>query len=97
MPYDSGMNPIARACEIVGGVSRMAAYLKVSAPTVSQWVSEKRPVPLDHCPFVEQAVGGAVTCEQLRPDKVAYFALLRSRKDQPVTPSPFLVGEGAGA
>lgn len=68
----------------------LAAHLGVSQPTVSDWATGKKRVPLDRCPYIEQFTGGAVSCEELRPDQIEYFALLRERA------AP-LVGEGANA
>lgn len=34
---------------------------------VEHWLKSKR-VPSDHCPAIERATNGAVTCEELRPD-----------------------------
>ncbi len=35
---------------------------------VSQWASGTRRVPAERCPAIERATGGAVRCEDLRPD-----------------------------
>ena len=35
---------------------------------VSLWASGVRPVPAERCPAIERATGGAVRCEDLRPD-----------------------------
>lgn len=43
---------------------------------------EKR-VPLEHCPFIQEFTGGAVTCEELRPDAAEYFALIRAQGADP--------------
>ncbi|AJE99619.1 transcriptional regulator [Pandoraea apista] len=59
---------IREACRIVGGQAVLARLLGVSPPTVNQWVSGARQVPAERCPAIEKATGGAVTCEELRPD-----------------------------
>lgn len=41
--------------------------------------SGSKPVPLDHCPLIQSFTEGEVTCEELRPDKVEYFALIRAQ------------------
>lgn len=46
----------------------LAAALGVSQGMVWQWVHGRRRVPADRCPDIEAATGGAVTCEELRPD-----------------------------
>lgn len=65
-------NPIKRARDILGGVSKMASVLGVKPPTVSQWMAASpkyaRPIPGRFCPVIERATLGAVTCEELRPD-----------------------------
>lgn len=42
----------------------------IQAPTIliSQWAYEQRQVPAERCPDIERATGGAVRCEDLRPD-----------------------------
>ncbi len=35
---------------------------------VHQWAFGKRRVPAERCPSIERATGGAVRCEDLRPD-----------------------------
>lgn len=61
-----------------GRVTRLAAELKVSQPTVSDWSAGKKRIPLDHCPFIQRFTGGACTCEELRPDRAEYFAEVRA-------------------
>ena len=41
---------------------------------MSQMVGGTRPIPAEHCPAIERATGGAVRCEELRPD-VAWSVL----------------------
>jgi DNA-binding transcriptional regulator YdaS (Cro superfamily) len=65
--------PIVKACAAVGGISRLAGVLRVTPPTVSQWVSGRRQIPAERCPEIEKATG--VTCEELRPD--VQWGLLR--------------------
>ncbi|WKL18699.1 helix-turn-helix domain-containing protein [Comamonas testosteroni] len=57
-----------RAAVLLGGQLSLAKALKVTPPAVNQWLSGKRPVPAERCPSIERLTGGAVTCEQLRPD-----------------------------
>lgn len=35
---------------------------------VNQWANGVRQVPAERCPAIERATGGAVRCEELRPD-----------------------------
>jgi len=53
-----------------GTGSALAAALNVQRVLVSQWAAETRPraIPAEHCPGLERATGGAVTCEETRPD-----------------------------
>jgi DNA-binding transcriptional regulator YdaS (Cro superfamily) len=60
--------PIEKACRAVGSQSALAAALGVARPTVNQWVFAKRPIPAERCIDIERATGGAVRCEDLRPD-----------------------------
>ena len=52
-----------------GTSTDLAERLGVNRVLVSQWTSDKpRAVPVEHCPALERATGGAVTCEEQRPD-----------------------------
>jgi DNA-binding transcriptional regulator YdaS (Cro superfamily) len=78
MPNNLDMNnisPIKRACDLVGGPSRMARLLEISPATVSEWIGGRREVPVSRCPTIERLVGGAVRCEELRGD--VEWAVLR--------------------
>lgn len=73
MTYHSRMSKvqaevIARAVGILGSQLALARALGIKPPTVHQWLSGKRPVPAERCPSIERLTGGAVLCEQLRPD-----------------------------
>ena len=59
-----------------GSAAALAREIGVSSVLVSQWKTEKRPVPAERCPCIEKATGGAVRCEDLRPD--VDWAYLRS-------------------
>ena len=64
---NNGMtHAMAVAVEFVGGVTKLAAMLGLSVQRVSNWRSRR--VPAEYCPAIERATGGAVRCEQLRPD-----------------------------
>ena len=49
--------------------TKLAAALggTVKRQHVEHWVKVGR-APAEHCPLIERATSGAVTCEQLRPD-----------------------------
>jgi DNA-binding transcriptional regulator YdaS (Cro superfamily) len=61
----------------VGAQTNLAKAIGVTPVLISQWANGRRKVPLDRCVQIEQATGGAVTCEDLRPDKAEYWAYLR--------------------
>lgn len=61
-------NPIIRACDAVGGMGVLSRLIGVSAPTVSQWKSGTRPIPIERCAAIERATDGQVTRQELRPD-----------------------------
>ncbi len=63
-----GMNAINRACELVGGVGKLAVLAGVAVPTASQWCNGKRQVPAERCIVIERASKGVIRCEDLRPD-----------------------------
>jgi len=46
----------------------LARAVKATSTDVSLWARGKRPVPAERCPDIERATGGAVRCEDLRPD-----------------------------
>ena len=71
MPNNGGMEhttPIGKAARAVGGLSTLASLLGVSPPTVHEWKTGKRPVPVLRCVSIHQATNGAVTLQELRPD-----------------------------
>ena len=46
----------------------LAKSLQVSQPTVSDWCTGKKRVPIERCAAIERATNGAVTRKDLRPD-----------------------------
>lgn len=46
----------------------LAKALQVSQPTVSDWCTGKKRVPVERCAAIERATNGAVTRKDLRPD-----------------------------
>lgn len=46
----------------------LAEAVGVSQVMISQWKTGARRVPAEMCPDIERATGGAVRCEDLRPD-----------------------------
>jgi len=59
---------VTLACQHLGSAVALADALGISSPTVSEWRSGRRPVPIERCVEIEQVTGGAVTRQQLRPD-----------------------------
>lgn len=73
MTYHLGMpkdqtSSISQVVQILGSQLALANALGLKPPTIHQWLSGKRPVPAERCPSIERLTGGAVTCEELRPD-----------------------------
>lgn len=66
MPTISPMD-IPKLIDSIGGTSAVARICNVQPPSVSEW-RKKGQFPADRCPAIEHATGGAVTCEELRPD-----------------------------
>lgn len=65
--------PIERAVSAAGGISKLAAALGVTPPTVHEWVSTKRQVPASRCQAIVRLTQGAVTLQELRPDDWADY------------------------
>lgn len=51
-----------------GRQSAIAGAIDSQPQLVWQWSRGIRRVPAEKCPLIERATGGAVTCEELRPD-----------------------------
>lgn len=61
-------HPLKRVVDMVGSQTRLADLLNVKPPTVNQWVTGVKPIPVKRCLQIERIVGGAVTAEELHPD-----------------------------
>jgi DNA-binding transcriptional regulator YdaS (Cro superfamily) len=61
-------SPIEQACQELGSQAVLAALLKVTPPTVNQWVKGVRPIPIEACVAIEQATNGRIMRWDLRPD-----------------------------
>ena len=67
-----------------GRAVALAAYLKVPASLISKMASGDKAVPLGHCPYIEVFTSGAVTCEEMLPERAEYFRLLQLRSAGPL-------------
>lgn len=73
--YANEKAALHRAAELLGGQAAVAAACGFSDRRhVWPWFNTARRVPAEHCPAIERATGGAVRCEELRPD-VAWSVL----------------------
>jgi DNA-binding transcriptional regulator YdaS (Cro superfamily) len=70
-------HPVQKAAEATGGISALARLIDVSVPTVHQWITGTRRVPAERCLLIEEATGGQVKAEELRPD-VAWHVIRNS-------------------
>lgn len=61
-------NLIKLAVEEVGGLTALANALGVRPPTVHQWLTVARPIPLRFCFPIEVATNGKVKRQDLRPN-----------------------------
>ena len=77
--------PIVRACQVVGGQLALARLLGVQPPTVNQWCTGKRPVPIARCVPIEQATGGLVGRRDLREDWADHWPELADVKPDATT------------
>ncbi|MDD1149773.1 helix-turn-helix domain-containing protein [Pseudomonas sp. TNT2022 ID357] len=58
---------VRKAAGILGSQTALASRLDVRTPTVSQWCSEDRPVPVARALQLEALTGGEVKWGQLCP------------------------------
>jgi DNA-binding transcriptional regulator YdaS (Cro superfamily) len=82
-PDTTPPSAIVRACKACGSAAMLASAIGKSQQFVSQMVTGNRPVPAELCPVIERATGGAVRCEDLRPD-VAWDVLRAQTAPMPV-------------
>ncbi len=60
------MSALRKAIDTAGGATKLAQALGISVQRLTNWL--ERGVPAEWCPIIERACGGAVRCEELRPD-----------------------------
>lgn len=67
-------NPVRRAADIAGGVSKLARSMNIARNSVYEWIA-KGHVPADRAIPVERLVDGKVTrhelCPSIYPDEAA--------------------------
>ena len=73
------MNLIAYIKQARGNASRLAKAIEATPVSVHEWATGKKPVPAKHCPSIEKATKGLVTCEELNSD-VDWAYLRRSKR-----------------
>lgn len=79
-----------------GAGAAIARHLGVKQVMVSQWRYGIKQVPAERCPAIERATGGAVTCEELRPD-VDWAYLRGTRCEEKVSPADTAIQEKEAA
>lgn len=68
MNTKSTHSAIVKASEFFGGQAGLARALSMSPANINQWMTGKRPVPIERCVAIEQATKGAITRQDLRPN-----------------------------
>jgi len=92
------MNLPAYLSEMRGRAAALARSICVSPVTIHQWAFRPdKQVPAERCPAIEKATGGAVTCEELRPDVDWQFiranpVSLSQPKENPINPVAPTIG-----
>jgi DNA-binding transcriptional regulator YdaS (Cro superfamily) len=74
-------NPVSEAVKICSSLAELARRIGVTKAAVWQW-ENKTKVPAARCIDIERATGGAVTCEQLRPDLADRWSYLRGTESR---------------
>ena len=67
MSKDIQTSEVEKACNLAGGQASLARMLGISAPTVNQWASGTRPVPIHQAIAIEIAFKNQVSRRRLRP------------------------------
>ena len=91
----TSMSALTKALSIVGGPAELARRLGELPQTVSAWDRRgKGRVPAGHCPLIERATCGQVSCEELRPD-VAWWVLRNGWASEPPATHVSTAGEAS--
>jgi DNA-binding transcriptional regulator YdaS (Cro superfamily) len=67
MSTEIQISEVKKACELAGGQASLARALGVTPPTISQWASGERPVPIIQACAIELAFP-ATSRRRFRPD-----------------------------
>ena len=59
---------LEKAISLLGSQAALAKTIGVKRQAVNAWLNKRTLVPVKHCPAIEKATQGSVTCELLRPD-----------------------------
>jgi len=70
------MNALNKAIAYMGSQVALAEEIGGTPQLVNNWIRRGQ-VPAEHCPKIERATRGQVTCEDLRPD--IDWAILRGK------------------
>ena len=63
------MNALQKAVDLLNGQAGLASAIGLKQQNVWNWINRADgKAPAEHCPAIERATGGAVRCEDLRPD-----------------------------
>ena len=71
------MDALTKAIGVFGGKAALARALNTYPQKVDNWTRRSGRVPAEYCVAIEQATGGSVTVEELRPDLIAHWQYLR--------------------
>ena len=78
---------LQKAASILGSQAQLAREIGASPAMIHHWMHGIRPISAERCIDIERATGGAVTCEELRPDLADRWAYLRGTATPDALPS----------
>ena len=68
MSTEIQISEVKKACELAGGQASLARALGLTPPTISQWASGERPVPIIQACAIELLFPEAISRRRLRAD-----------------------------
>lgn len=71
---------LRKACDFVGGQTEMAKLLNVAAPTVNQWTTGIRPIPLGRMADIEKVTKGFISRKDLCAEWERHWPELASKQ-----------------